>query len=105
MTPPPAHPCLTEAPLSRPEAETLAGLFGALADRGRVRIVSALLHSPTGELCGRDLEQVLGLGQPTVSHHLRTLVRAGLVEREQRGPYAWFSLAPEAMARLRAIFA
>jgi ArsR family transcriptional regulator, arsenate/arsenite/antimonite-responsive transcriptional repressor len=77
----------------------------ALADRTRVLIVSAVLHAPpNGEPHGRELQEQLDLRQPTSSHHLRTLVRSGIVEREQRGPYAYYRVAPDALSRLRAIF-
>jgi ArsR family transcriptional regulator len=98
------HGPITAAPLTREEADALARLLHALADRTRVLIVSELLHAPTGELHARELQEQLGLRQPTTSHHLRKLVRSGLVEREQRGPYAYFRVAPDALARLRAIF-
>jgi ArsR family transcriptional regulator, arsenate/arsenite/antimonite-responsive transcriptional repressor len=98
------HGPLTAAPVSPEEAEALAELLHALADRTRVLIVSALLHAPGGELHGRELQERLGLHQPTLSHHLRKLVRAGLVEREPRGPYAYFRVAPDALSRLRTIF-
>jgi ArsR family transcriptional regulator len=98
------HGPLTASPLSPQEADALAGLLHALADRSRVLIVSALLHAPDGELHGRELQERLGLRQPTISHHLRKLLRAGILEREQRGPYAYFRVAPDALSRLRAIF-
>jgi ArsR family transcriptional regulator len=99
------HGPITAAPLTSEDADALARLLHVLADRTRVLIVSALLHAPTGELHGRDLQEQLHLRQPTASHHLRKLVRSGLVEREQRGPYAFFRVAPDALSRLRAIFA
>ncbi len=98
------HGPITAAPLTREEADALARLLHALADRTRVLIVSALLHAPAGELHARELQEQLGLRQPTSSHHLRKLVRSGLVEREQRGPYAYFRVAPDALSRLRTIF-
>jgi ArsR family transcriptional regulator len=98
------HGPLTHAPVSRDEAEALARLLHALADPTRLQIVSALLHAPAGELHARDLQEQLGLRQPTASHHLRKLVRSGIVEREQRGPYAYFHVVPDALSRLRAIF-
>jgi ArsR family transcriptional regulator len=98
------HGPITAAPLTPDEAEQLARLLHALADRTRVLIVSALLHAPAGELHGRELQEQLGLRQPTASHHLRKLVRAGLVEREQRGPYAYYRVAPDVLLRLRRIF-
>jgi ArsR family transcriptional regulator len=99
------HGPLTAAPLEREQADAVAALLHALADPNRVLIVSALLHAPAGELNGRELLEGLDLRQPTVSHHVRKLVRSGIVEREQRGPYAYFRVAPEALAKLRAIFA
>jgi ArsR family transcriptional regulator len=98
------HGPLTAAPLTRDQADALARLLHALADRTRVQIVSALLHAPAGELHASELQEQLGLRQPTTSHHLRKLVRSGIVEREQRGPYAYFRIAPDAFSRLRAIF-
>lgn len=92
------------APLSAEEAATLAELLHSLADKTRVAIVSALLHSPNGELHGRDLRERLGLRQPTASHHLGKLVAAGILDREKRGPYAYYRVDPGAFERLRAIF-
>jgi ArsR family transcriptional regulator len=98
------HGPMTAAPLTREQAESLARVLHALADPTRVLIVSALLHAPQGEMHGRAIQEQLGLRQPTASHHLRKLVRAGVVEREQRGPYGYFRVAPDAFARLRSIF-
>jgi ArsR family transcriptional regulator len=85
--------------LSDDEAEATATLFRALADPGRVRIVNVLATS--GEpVCVCELIEPLGLSQPTVSHHLKKLADAGLVEREQRGRWAYFSLNSAAMERL-----
>jgi ArsR family transcriptional regulator, arsenate/arsenite/antimonite-responsive transcriptional repressor len=98
------HGPIAASPLTPEQADALAALLHALGDRTRVLIVSALLHSPTGELHARDLQEQLALRQPTASHHLHKLVRAGVLHREQRGPYAYFSVAPDAFARLRVIF-
>ena len=98
------HGSLTAAPIAGEEAAAIASLLRALADRNRVVIVSALLHAPAGELNGRELQEFLELRQPTISHHLRKLVRAGVLEREQRGPYAFFRVVPAALERLRKIF-
>jgi ArsR family transcriptional regulator len=92
------------APLGAPvladeEVEATAALFRALGDPARVRIVNALATS--GEpVCVCHLTAPLGLSQPTVSHHMKKLVDAGLLEREQRGKWAFFSLKPEAIERL-----
>jgi ArsR family transcriptional regulator, arsenate/arsenite/antimonite-responsive transcriptional repressor len=85
--------------LSEVEAESTAALFKALGDPARVRIVN-LLASSGGEVCACELEPALGLSQPTVSHHLKKLTDAGLLGREQRGKWAYFSINPEAAARL-----
>lgn len=93
--------CVLDSPLDEPEAEALAAQLKALADPTRIRLVSMLATSPTGELCACDLPEVLGKSQPTTSHHLKQLIEAGLVEREQRGKWAWFRLRREALAGVR----
>jgi ArsR family transcriptional regulator len=88
--------------LSDEDAEATATLFRALADPARVRIVNAL--ATTDEpVCVCELIGPLGLSQGTVSHHLKKLTDAGLLEREQRGRWAYYSLRPEAAAPLAAI--
>ena len=88
--------------LSDAQAEATAAVFRALGDAGRVRIVNVLATS--GEpVCVCHLVEPLGLSQPTVSHHLKRLTEAGLLEREQRGRWAYFSLRPEAVDRLAAV--
>jgi ArsR family transcriptional regulator len=85
--------------LSVSEAEATADLFQALSDPARVRIVNLIATS--GEpVCSCNLTEPLGLAQPTVSHHLKKLVESGLLAREQRGKWAYFSLKPEAIATL-----
>ena len=88
--------------LSDDEANATAAVFKALADPARVRIVNVLATS--GEpVCVCNLIAPLGLAQPTVSHHLKKLTDAGLLEREQRGKWAYFSLKPDAVATLAAV--
>jgi ArsR family transcriptional regulator len=95
------------APLAAPilgedEAIATADLFRALADPARVRIVNVL--ATTDEpACVCELIEPLGLAQPTVSHHLKKLVDAGLLEREQRGKWAYFSLNRDAVEKLAAV--
>jgi ArsR family transcriptional regulator len=92
------------APLAAPllsdrEAAATAALFHALADPARVRVLNVL--ATTGRpVCVCELVEPLGLSQPTVSHHLKKLVDAGLLEREQQGRWAYFSLRDEAVSRL-----
>ena len=88
--------------LSAEEAEATASLFKALADPARVRIVNVL--ATRGEpVCVCELIAPLGLAQPTVSHHLKKLVAAGLLRREQRGVWAYYSVDEEALARVGAL--
>jgi ArsR family transcriptional regulator len=89
--------------LSDREAEATAALFKALADPARVRIVNVLATSGGEPVCVCHLVEPLGLSQPTVSHHLKRLLDAGLVEREQRGKWAYFSLKRDAVEKLAAI--
>jgi ArsR family transcriptional regulator, arsenate/arsenite/antimonite-responsive transcriptional repressor len=93
---------LTAPTLSPEEATATAGLFRALADPARVRIVNVLATSG-GAVCICDLIEPLGLSQPTVSHHMKKLLDAGLVDREQRGRWAYFSLRPDAVRTLAAV--
>ena len=93
--------CVLTTPLDEHEAGVLAGQLKALADPTRIRLVSMLATTPTGELCACDLPEMLGKSQPTTSHHLKQLIDAGLVEREQRGKWAWFRLRREALAAVR----
>ena len=102
-----AEPVLCCAPLAAPtlsdeEAEATAELFKALSDPARVRIVN-LIAQCGGEVCACDLNEPVGLAQPTVSHHLKKLVDAGLLEREQRGKWAFFSLNRDAVEKLAAV--
>ena len=89
-------------PLEPGAAEDLAVVFKALADPTRVAIVSRLASGETCCVC--DLTDVFELSQPTVSHHLRILREAGLVEAERRGTFAYYWLVPEAIDRLRSVF-
>jgi ArsR family transcriptional regulator, arsenate/arsenite/antimonite-responsive transcriptional repressor len=88
--------------LSDEEAEATAELFKALGDPARVRLVN-LLAQGGDEVCMCDLIEPVGLTQPTVSHHMKKLVDAGLVEREQRGKWAFFSLKRDAVEKLAVV--
>ena len=85
--------------MSGGDAEAAAALFRALADPARVRIVNMLATSEE-PVCVCEFVEPLGLSQPTVSHHLKKLTEAGLLEREQRGVWAYYSLTDEALSRL-----
>ncbi len=88
--------------MSLADAEATAAMFKALADPARVRLVNMLATSEE-PICVCELTAPLGLSQPTVSHHLKKLVVSGLLRREQRGVWAYYSLDPQAMARLAAV--
>jgi ArsR family transcriptional regulator len=88
-------PPLTSAVLDEEQAAELAGLLKALADPVRIRLVSLIAAAPGGEVCACDLPAHLDRSQSTISHHLSQLVKVGIIEREQRGKWAWFRLRPE----------
>ena len=94
---------LASSGMSEVDAETTASVFKALADPGRVRIVNLLATAP-GPVCVCALTPELGLSQPTVSFHLKKLVQAGLLEREQRGSWVFYSVNDEALERLSSVF-
>ena len=95
--------CVTDAPpMAHDAAKVLADTFKALADPTRVAIVNRL--SSTDAVCVCDLTDAFELSQPTISHHLRILREAGLVEAERRGTWAYYRLAPDTIAALRDVF-
>jgi ArsR family transcriptional regulator, arsenate/arsenite/antimonite-responsive transcriptional repressor len=89
------------APLDTVGAAELASGFSALADPVRLRVLSILAASPEGEVCVCDFVQPLAKSQPTVSHHLRVLSEAGLVQGERRGKWVWYSINRDRLAELR----
>ncbi|PPF18976.1 helix-turn-helix transcriptional regulator [Rathayibacter sp. AY1A7] len=91
---------LAREPLSAEGAELLARALKAMADPARLRLVSIVASSATGEVCVCDFTEPVGLSQPTVSHHLKVLVDAGILAREKRGTWAYFSLVPGALDSL-----
>ena len=80
--------------LEEDQAETLARMFKALGDPTRVKLLSIIAASEDQEACVCNLTEPVKLSQPTVSHHMKLLVEAGLVAREQRGRWAYFSIVP-----------
>ena len=93
---------LSASALNDEEAEATAELFKALGDPARVRIVN-VIATANEPVCACVFNDSLGLAQPTVSHHLKKLTDAGLLEREQRGKWAYFSLKKEAVEVLAAV--
>ena len=91
--------------LSPDDAVELERLFKALADRHRLQILNCLTQAGEESVCVCDLEPLLGVKQPTVSHHLKQLVEAGLLEREKRGTYAFYRLRPGMLERVGGLLA
>ena len=95
-------PLLREA-LTAIQAADLAHKLKALADPTRLRLVSMVAAHDGGEACVCDLTETLGLTQPTVSHHLKILVEAGIFTRDKRGVWAYYALVPSALEELSAV--
>jgi ArsR family transcriptional regulator, arsenate/arsenite/antimonite-responsive transcriptional repressor len=95
---------LAGSSLSERRAAEMEAVLKALADRHRLRIVNLLLRAGGEPVCVCEVQPLLGLSQGTVSHHLKQLVEAGLVERESRGTYSYFSLVPGALDAVRDVF-
>ena len=94
---------LQASPLAEDEAVELAKLFAALGDPVRLRLLS--LIAECDEVCSCDLEEPLGKSQPTVSHHTKALVDAGLITGEKRGRWMMWRIVPERIAAMRAALA
>jgi ArsR family transcriptional regulator len=98
-------PPLVTTVVDETDAELLAQRFAALADPVRLRMLSLLANAAGGEVCACDLVEPLGKSQPTVSHHLKVLSRAGLVVGERRGRNVWYAVAADALEALRSALA
>lgn len=94
---------LQREPIAAGQAATLARLLKALADPTRLRLVSMVAAHQGGEACVCDLTEPLGLTQPTVSHHLKILVNAGIFTRDKRGVWAYYALVPGALDALSSV--
>lgn len=92
---------LTDGPIGAEAAQRAAGMLKALADPMRLRLLSHVAAQGCEAVCSCDLTEELGISQPTVSHHMKKLVDAGLLTREQRGKWAHYSVVPTAFAELR----
>ena len=90
----------TAAGMSSEEAEATARVLKALADPARLRLLSLIAACEGCEACVCDLTEPVGLSQPTVSHHLKVLAEAGLVARDKRGVWAYYSIVPGALEAL-----
>ncbi len=93
----------TGEPLSAGEATELARMFKAIADPVRLRLLSLIASHAGGEACVCELTGAFALTGPTVSHHLRVLREAGLIDGERRGTWIYYRVRPELLARLSAV--
>jgi len=94
---------LTATPLSAEQAERIAPLLKAMADPVRLRLLSLVAAHADGEACVCDLNDAFDLSQPTISHHLKVLHEAGLLDRSKRGTWVYYSVRTEALADLAAL--
>ncbi len=94
---------LSREPLSAEDAVRLARTLKAVADPARLRLLSLVAAHEGGEACVCDLTEPLALSQPTVSHHLKVLVEAGLLTRDKRGVWAYYALVPGALDSLAGV--
>jgi ArsR family transcriptional regulator len=98
-------PQVMAAPLDEEAADRLAAALKVIADPARLRLLSIIGADPRGEVCVCNLTEPMGLSQPTVSHHLKVLTGAGLLEREQRGRWAFFRVRRDTLEMLRGALA
>ena len=100
-----SKPCapLLKEPITAAQAADLAQLLKALADPTRLRLVSMVAAHEDGEACVCELTEPLGLTQPTISHHLKVLIDAGILARDKRGVWAYYALVPGALDALAAM--
>ena len=98
----PCCPSVLTAPLDPSDATRLANGFTALSDPVRLGILSMVAASSSGEVCVCDFVGPLGKSQPTISHHLKVLSEAGLIQGDRRGKWVWYSLNRDGLSALRA---
>jgi ArsR family transcriptional regulator, arsenate/arsenite/antimonite-responsive transcriptional repressor len=96
---------MVREPLSEDDAKTLAGVFKALSDPVRLRLLSLIASFEGGEACVCDLTGPFDVSQPTISHHLRVLREAGLIDCERRGTWVYYWVLPDALRRLGTLLA
>jgi ArsR family transcriptional regulator len=96
-------PPLSAEPLSAEQAEQVAPMLKALGEPVRLRLMSLIASHPGGEACVCDLNDAFDLSQPTISHHLKVLHEAGLLDREKRGVWVYYGTRTEALASLGAL--
>jgi ArsR family transcriptional regulator, arsenate/arsenite/antimonite-responsive transcriptional repressor len=103
LQPPACCAPMVRRPLTEQDAKPLAGVFKALSDPVRLRLLSLIASFEGGEACVCDLTGPFDVSQPTISHHLRVLREAGLIDCERRGTWVYYWVLPDALARLGAL--
>ncbi len=98
----PCCPAVLQGALSKGDAEELAAALRALADPVRLRLLSFIAAQPDGEACVCHVIDPVGLSQPTVSHHLKVLHQAGLLNRDKRGAWVYYRVIPDRLEAIRA---
>ena len=101
----PCCPPVLQGTLTKGDAEELASLFKALSDPVRLRVLSFIAAQPEGEACVCHVIGPVGVSQPTVSHHLKLLHDAGLLEREKRGAWVYYRVVPDRLEAIRGTLA
>ena len=101
MTPSPCCPPVLKGGLKKSDAEELAATFKALADPARLQLLSFIASQPDAEACVCHLIEPVGLSQPTVSHHLKLMHAAGLLERDKRGAWVYYRIRRDRLDALR----
>jgi ArsR family transcriptional regulator len=91
-------------PIKRDQAEQLASVLKALADPTRLQLLATITNSAQSEACVCDLAETVDLSQPTISHHLKVLTDVGLITREKRGTWAWYSVNETQLVELSDFF-
>jgi ArsR family transcriptional regulator len=98
-------PPLFQGSLDQDGADHLAAAFKVMGDPARLKLISLIAAQPSGEACVCDLTTPVGLSQPTVSHHLKVLHEAGLLDRDKRGTWVYYRVVPERLEALRGALA
>ncbi|OBB91666.1 helix-turn-helix transcriptional regulator [Mycobacterium sp. 852002-40037_SCH5390672] len=96
-------PALGAAALGEPQAVELAAMFKALSDPVRLRLLSLVASHPGGQACVCEISQTFDVSQPTISHHLKTLRSAGLLDCERRGTWVYYWVVPAALQQLSSV--
>ncbi len=98
-------PPLMAGRLTPEEAKNLAIVFRVLGEPVRLQLLSLIAAQPSGEVCACELVEALGISQPTVSHHLKVMYEAGLLDKDRRGTWIYYRIVPDRLAVLRAVLA